>query len=91
MLLVWIEGSHLEPLASFVYRPLENTSEQFRILVLRRRRLFRLPSCNLEVARVQDETDFSACSYVWGSNNLTRRILVDDKQFLVTESAYQLL
>ncbi len=90
-MLVWIEDSHLEPSASFVYRPLENTSEQFRILVLRRRRLFRLPSCNLEVARVQDETEFSACSYVWGSNNLTRRILVDNKQFLVTESAYQLL
>ncbi|MCJ1256837.1 hypothetical protein MMC24_004662 [Lignoscripta atroalba] len=72
---------------SYSYSPLDPTSRQIRLLVLRPA-LRRSASiqCNLIQTSLDDNPTYEALSYTWGDPRITRTINLDGHNFLVTEN-----
>ncbi|PQE20174.1 Heterokaryon incompatibility protein [Rutstroemia sp. NJR-2017a BBW] len=84
----------IERSSLFHYRPLDTSRREIRLLVLHPAEdifdLFRY-SCTLVHVSLDEDPDYEALSYVWGSKANKQKILIDGRQFEVTSNLAEAL
>lgn len=80
-----------EPPLSYRYAPLDDMKRQVRLMHVLPGTSRRRPRCRIQIASLDENPQFVALSYAWGTSKNRKRIEVDGRALFVTKNLFEAL